>query len=109
MSEESIDRGTQDAVLTEQDHVQRIVSRLRRDETALSTHGAELRAMIEGAIEALKGRDFPRLSGYVENLSDWLAVDYRERSVLCDTIQMLYYFIGAFGVIDDPTEDGVES
>jgi hypothetical protein len=100
---------TGEELITEQDHVERIVERLRRDEKALGEHDRELHDLVERTVEALMARDFERLSAFVESLAAWLVEDYRTRGVLCDSVQLLYYFIGAFGtggVIDSTDGTG---
>jgi hypothetical protein len=99
---------TGEELITEQDHVERIVERLRRDEKALGEQDEELHGLVAGVIEALNARDFTRLGGFVKSLDAWLVEDYRARGVICDTIQLLYYFIGAFGTggPDEPA-DGI--
>jgi hypothetical protein len=92
--------------LSEEQHAKHIISRLRQNKATLRAYEAELGSLIETTIEALQERDFGRLADRVQRLDEWLSENYKARAIFTDTIQLLYYFVEAFGAggAPDPAE-----
>jgi len=76
------------------DHAQRLIARLYRDEIAIAALGVELSELVVGTVQAVKSDG--DVQATAEALSDWLTERFKQAAALTDTIQMLYYYAAVF-------------